>query len=199
MHLNKIHFVLPILLAALFLLPQCTSPSGKTAFGEAEKTAYLEKGKAIAAETFANLSGRLAAALESGGVQQAVPVCQAAAMSITDSLSQLHNAVIRRTSLQVRNPKNAPAEWEKKVLQDFETKAKAGGEIKPFVQMLDDGSVAFAAPIRIMPLCLQCHGKPGETLTPDYDAIIKTLYPADQAIGYADGQLRGMWSIVFKK
>ncbi len=188
-----------LLLAGVFALSQCKNAAGQKTLTEAEKTQYTDRGKTIAAATFSTLSARLTKALEEGGVSNAVQYCNLAAMPLVDSLSTVHNATIRRTSLKVRNPQNQPTEWEKKTLLDFETKDKAGEELKPIVQMLDDQTVAFAAPIRIMPLCVQCHGKEGETMSAENTTFIKGLYPGDQATGYAEGDLRGMWSVVFRR
>ncbi|PSR14475.1 MAG: hypothetical protein DA408_07510 [Bacteroidetes bacterium] len=191
-------FILLVTLA--LLLAQCQSPSGQpTGLTAAEKSTFLTKGKKIATETFAELSGRLAAALEQGGVAYAVPFCSQVALPLADSMGRANNVIIRRTSLRVRNPADAPLAWETSLLQQFATADQAGEDLQPLVQKLPDGTVVFAAPIRVQPLCLQCHGRLGETLeTTDY-AVIHQRYPNDQAIGYALGDLRGMWSIQFKE
>ncbi|MEK7255034.1 MAG: DUF3365 domain-containing protein, partial [Bacteroidota bacterium] len=182
----------------MFQLAQCAAPSQRKTLSEMEKTEYLEKGKTIAGATFAALSSRLTAALEEGGVANAVQYCNLVALPLTDSLSKENNAVIRRTSLQLRNLQNAPSDWEQILLHDYQANAQAGKEIKPTVQLLEDSSVAFAAPILAAPLCLKCHGKTGETMTAADYSIIQKLYPQDQATGYSEGDLRGMWSITFK-
>ncbi|MFT5386878.1 MAG: hypothetical protein ACI81W_004296, partial [Saprospiraceae bacterium] len=69
---------------------------------------YLKKGKTIAAATFANLSGHLQQSLAEGGVPNALKYCNLAAIPLVDSLSQIHQASIRRTSRKVRNPKDKP-------------------------------------------------------------------------------------------
>ena len=175
----------------------CNNQPANEALTDTEKSAYLERGREIAATAFSVLSGNLAAALEKGGVANAVQYCNLAAMPLTDSLSRTNNAVIRRTSLKTRNPKNKPSEWERAALLSFEKEDQAGEELKPVVQLLDGQHVAFAAPIRVMSLCTKCHGKEGETMDAAAARVIRSLYPDDQATGYAEGDLRGMWSIVF--
>ncbi|HMQ61136.1 MAG TPA: DUF3365 domain-containing protein [Flavilitoribacter sp.] len=177
----------------------CKNQPESNSLTEAEKAAYLEKGKGIAAATFTVLSGNLTSALEKGGVSNAVQYCNLAAMPLTDSLSGANHAVIRRTSLKVRNPQNSPSEWERAALLAFEKQDQAGEELKPVVRLLDGQRVAFAAPIRVMPLCTKCHGKEGETMNAADAQVIRSLYPQDQATGYAEGDLRGMWSIVFTR
>ncbi len=188
------------LLALLFLLAQCGSDnktaSKTAAFDEKE---YLEKGKAIAEATFAELSGKLATAIEEKGISGAIEYCNLAAMPLVDSLSKAHNASIRRTSLRVRNPKNAPNNWEKGILSTYETQHQAGQELKPIVKELDEHTVAFTAPIMMKPLCLQCHGEIGTDIATDNYVTIKKLYPEDEAFGFVDRQFRGIWSITFNK
>lgn len=195
--------LLPVLLIISILLSCRESPKPgagekQEAMTAEEKEVYLKKGREIALVTFATLSTELGNALKEGGVSKAVEVCNIAAMPLVDSLSKAHNADIRRTSLKVRNPKNAASETEKEMLMRFEAAQKAGNAPQPEVVEVD-GMVAFYAPIVAQPLCLSCHGKPGETVNSDDYSYIKSLYPDDQAIGYSANDLRGMWAIKFEK
>lgn len=67
------------------------------------------KGTDIATTSFFALSGKLKAALEQGGVPNALEYCKISAYPLIDSLSELHHATIRRTSLKLRNSNNAPS------------------------------------------------------------------------------------------
>jgi hypothetical protein len=40
--------------------------------------------------------------------------------------------------------------------------------------------------------CLNCHGS---ALKPEVAAKVKELYPEDQAVGFASGQLRGAFTL----
>jgi len=160
---------------------------------------FLEKGQQLAATTFKTLSGNLQKAMKEGGVSNAVKYCNLAASPIVDSLSQLHNATIRRTSLKVRNPKNQPSPHELAQLQTYEKQSQSGEKLKAVVKEIDSHTVAFYAPIHVMPVCEKCHGEIGNTLLEkDYD-VIQKLYPEDKAVAYKSGDLRGMWSISFPK
>jgi len=46
---------------------------------------------------------------------------------------------------------------------------------------------------------LSCHGAPGTDIKPEVYAQIKKTYPADEGIGFKQGQLRGLWSVDFKR
>ena len=164
-----------------------------------ESQAYAEKGKMIAKATFEALSGNLKKALKEGGVKEASEYCNIVAMPLTDSLATLHQASIKRTSLKLRNPENKPSANELSVLKEYEQLAMVGSELNPRVQAIGSDRVAFYAPIKTQQLCLSCHGVIGEELTRDNYAILYSLYPEDQATGYADNQFRGMWSIEFQR
>ncbi len=195
----KLAFLLFTTLLISMVACENKSQQKATTIPQADNAAYLEKGKKIAGATFTALSGKLQAAMKEGGVANAIQYCNLAAFPLVDSLSKVHHADIRRTSLKVRNLKDAPNADEKTILEAYEKSAQAGKALKPLVREIDEQSVAFYAPIKVNNLCLQCHGKVGETLAEKNHAFIQQFYPEDKAIGYADGDLRGMWSIRFSK
>ena len=176
-----------------------TKKEKKQSLTTEQKTIYLDKGKQIAAATFTALSQQLQKAVKEGGIPNAIQYCNLSAYPITDSLSQTHQAQIRRTSLKNRNPKNSPSALEKEVLEAFSAKVVAGQPLKPVIKSLDNQTIGFFAPIMVNDFCLKCHGKIGEALTEMDNKTIKQFYPMDKATGYAGGNLRGMWSISFKK
>lgn len=181
----------------LLLLSTCSTTQKSVELTEKEEKDYLQKGQMIAQSSFAALSARLMTAIEQGGVPHAVKYCNTAALPLIDSLSKAHQASIRRTSLKVRNVQDVPQGWEKKILAEYQALLAEGKRPGPVVKKLDQKRVAFAAPIFVAQPCLKCHGKLGETLNDQHYTIIKQLYPQDQAIGYVDGDWRGMWSVTF--
>jgi hypothetical protein len=46
-------------------------------------------------------------------------------------------------------------------------------------------------------MCLNCHGEPDKDIKPENLALIRRLYPQDQATGFQLGELRGAWRIDF--
>ena len=58
--------------------------------------------------------------------------------------------------------------------------------------------VHYYKPILIQAMCLTCHGTPGVEMNAQLAAVIDSLYPSDKAKGYKDGELRGMWHVVFE-
>lgn len=164
-----------------------------------EREAYLGKGAEITGATFVALSGQLKSALQEEGVAGAVQYCNLVAYPLVDSLSRVHQADIRRTSLKVRNPEDEPTAAERAVLEEYHAKKATGEPLLPKVEATGASAVAFYAPILIQETCLKCHGKIGETLMEEDYAIIKKLYPEDEATGYQAGDLRGMWSVTFRR
>ena len=164
-----------------------------------EQEAFLEKGADITTATFSALSGQLKSALQQGGVAGAVKYCNLVAYPLVDSLSRIHEASIRRTSLKARNPKDKPTAAELFVLEAYQANAEAREPLLPRVAAGDASTVTYYAPILIQEACLQCHGKLGETLKAEDYATIRELYPDDEATGYAAGDLRGMWSVTFRR
>ena len=189
-----------VLLFMVLFLAQCKNDkSGEQQLTPDEEKVYLEKGKAMAEATFTALSGKLTKAMEDGGVSGAVQYCNLAAMPLVDSLSKANNASIRRTSQKPRNPIDAPSNWEAEILTSFQQATAKGEKVMPRLKMLENNKVAFAAPIILQPLCMKCHGTVGTDIAEADYAIIKKLYPKDEAVGYKPGELRGMWSIVFEQ
>ena len=64
------------------------------------------------------LKSRLKQAIQSGGLEAGVQECHLAAEPIAESLSQ-NGWEVGRTALKVRNPNNAPDEWEREQLALF--------------------------------------------------------------------------------
>lgn len=166
---------------------------------EVSDSIYLARGQMIAGSTFQALSGQLQQAMKSGGVIEAVSVCQLAANPIVDSLANVHQADIRRTALRVRNPNNTASEAERTILEGYQSALAQKTPLKPNLVDLGNGQVAFYAPIIAADLCLKCHGSVGETLNKQDYTHIQHLYPDDQAIGFQAGDLRGIWSIRMAK
>ncbi|MCB0707602.1 MAG: DUF3365 domain-containing protein [Saprospiraceae bacterium] len=184
--MKYIHFI-----GLFLLLSACTAPP--------EAPDYLANGKTIQAATFSALSSKLQQEMAAGGVSGAVQYCRLAAYPLVDSLSKVYQATIRRTSLKVRNPLDAPTESERVQLNSYQQLHQNGQPLEALIQPISETEIAYYAPILVNDLCLKCHGQPDETLRAVDYAKIQELYPGDKATGYVAGDLRGMWSITFFK
>jgi hypothetical protein len=186
-----------IILIAIFLTAcQSNQPRDLTAEEAAE---YVESGKSIIQEGFKALSGQLGAALNQGGVQNAVTYCNIKANPIMDSLSKAHQVTISRVSIRPRNPGNITGAKDAEIMKDYLKLQSELEPMEPFLETTTEGGVTFYMPITIIsPLCLRCHGKIGTDISQEDYAVIKSLYPNDEATSYTMNELRGMWKVEFE-
>jgi hypothetical protein len=163
------------------------------AVGSAQEDPRVARSRQIAAEFQQALGARLMAAIASGGPVEALAVCNLEAPQIAARLSDETGVTVGRTALRVRNPANAPDGGARSALEAFAA-ALDGGATEPperFVAAADGGARYFRA-IITQPLCVVCHGA---ALAPDVRAAVSRLYPADEATGFAVGDLRGAFVV----
>ncbi len=162
---------------------------------------YTAQGKEIAQASFKKLSNQLQVAMKAGGVENAIGFCNAAALPLTDSLSTKYSAVIKRTSLKLRNTENTPDSLEAKMLNMYQIMSRMRNPVMvPKILEKNKDEIQFYTPIMIASeTCLKCHGIIGQTMSKNDYAIIKRFYPNDKAVDYRLGQFRGMWSITLKR
>ena len=152
-----------------------------------------------AIQTFAStLQGQLMEAMQEGGPTKAIDVCRQSAPEIAADLSAETGWSIGRTSLKLRNPDNAPDEWERAVLEEFDARRAEGvpaAELSRY-EIVEDGDERMFRFMRAIPtagLCLTCHGT---QLSGEIQHALERFYPEDQATGYADGDVRGAFTII---
>ena len=165
---------------------------------EKDKKEYVVKGKEIAQNSAEHLGGQLTKSMKEGGVVKAVPFCNTMAMPLTDEMSEKYNASVKRTSHKFRNEKNTPNDDESRILNEYKNILEANEQPVPVVELDESGKPHFYAPILLQQKCLACHGKVGENIAVRTDSIIRSYYPNDLAIGFSEGDLRGIWSITFE-
>lgn len=182
-------FVYVFLLANVIACKSDQMDLSKTSFIEEQEA--IDRGKSITQNTFTVLSSELKQSMSEGGIENAINYCNINALPITAQLSKENNAIIKRTSLKVRNPKNAPSDQEEMVLREFEKMMDSGKPLTNKV-MQNEQMTMFYAPIITQELCLKCHGAKSDIA--EYDFIL-SKYPNDKAIGFSTGDLRGMWSV----
>ena len=157
------------------------------------------KASRAAAQQFGGaLKEALQQAMQNGGPVSGIAVCHDKAEQIATDLSQKQGLLLGRTSLKIRNPANAPDNWELAVLRQFEARKTQGESVDKleFFAVIDDDqgqkTFRYMKAIPTAALCLNCHG---ETLSAEVAAKLKELYPNDQAHGYKEGDLRGAFTI----
>jgi nitrate reductase cytochrome c-type subunit len=162
---------------------------------------YSDIGFKYASTTKATLGKNLMGAIMEKGTAHALDFCNVQAMPLTDSMSQLHNAIIKRVSDKPRNQNNLANTQELEQIEYYKrliAEGKTGKDIQPNVQINGD-QVQFYYPILTNEMCLQCHGVKNKNVKPATLKMLSELYPEDKATGYQDKEVRGIWSIIFEK
>lgn len=189
--------VLPILASVIIigLIANCQFKSEpKPEAKQVDPAAYTMKGKELATATQKVLGGNLKAAIESKGTEHALEFCNVKAYPLTDSMAVALNAAISRVSDQPRNAANTANEDELAYIAHAKEVLAEGGEVTPKLAQLGDKVVGYY-PIITNQLCMQCHGNPDSQIKDATLAKINQLYPADEATGYSEGELRGIWVV----
>ena len=174
-------FPVLVLAAGCYSKPAGPDPAAVAASEAKAADASDRLGKALMAE--------LTAALGKGGPATAVDVCGSVAERVAAEVSASSGVTARRTSLRVRNPKNAPDPWEKAILDRW-----AAGEKPAPVSEVVGGELRQARPILLKSFCIVCHGGPGE-IDPATKEAVARRYPGDAATGFKEGDLRGAFSL----
>ncbi|HIC33090.1 MAG TPA: DUF3365 domain-containing protein [Flavobacteriaceae bacterium] len=161
-----------------------------------EDLPYDERGLKYALTTKAVLGKNLMGTIQKKGTLEALAFCNEKAYPLTDSMSVVHNANIKRVSDKPRNPNNKASLIELDYIKTFKKQLENQEDISPIVKEGAD-QVHVYYPIVTNSMCLQCHGKPNENIKPEIIKKLTLLYPEDQATGYKTDQVRGIWSIAF--
>lgn len=144
------------------------------------------------------LRDQLAANVKEKGAGEALPQCYYQSLTIGKEVETTTGIRIKRTSLKVRNPRNAPDAFEREALERYERFRQQGSmpsdEIR---QDRVDGKPVwrYTKPILMAASCIPCHGAEDE-LGEGVRRSLDEKYPDDKAVGYAVGDLRGIVSAV---
>lgn len=150
-----------------------------------------------ASEAGRGLKKRLQSAMKAGGPVEAVVACNLQAPTVVADVAEIRGVTVGRASLRLRNPANAQAPaWVAAWLDTHGSKpVGAGPAVAEVVSTGEATAVArVLRPLPVEPVCLTCHG-PRETVAAPVRERIAALYPDDNALGYAVGDLRGvLWA-----
>ncbi|MEQ9330567.1 DUF3365 domain-containing protein [Thalassobaculum sp.] len=132
------------------------------------------------------------------GPAAAIAVCRHLAPQISAEIEAASGWSIRRPALRARNPEMRPTPAERSAMLGFEARHAAGQPVEMLrtVRATEsaDGKVTvhFMQAIPMLEGCLACHGS---DIEPQTAAAIRALYPDDEAVGFAVGDLRGAFSL----
>lgn len=187
-------------LIVLLLISSCENPRKSTKLTDEQlKNLAITEGDVISQVTQMVLASKLKKVVQEEGIPEALKYCNVNAFPIVDSLEDVHNVKVKRASTNTRNPGDTPNNMERSVINDYSRQIDKG-QTPEAVAILDEQNIHYFKPIVISAeLCLKCHGQIGSDLLEKNHEIIKELYPNDNATGHKLGDLRGIWSITFKK
>ena len=183
--------LVPVLIGGVLL----TAGKKSSLDPETEKK-VVEIGKKATMTLLKTLLGEVTTSLEEKGPVATINYCSERAYPLTDSISEAFGVKIKRTTFKYRNPKNKPDKYEEEALRYFEKFFKEGK--KPpahYVQKVKVGDklvYRYYFPLKVLKLCLTCHGTPGKDIKPEVYEAIKKKYPEDKAVGYKEGDFRGV-------
>lgn len=169
-----------------------------TAAGTEE--AALAKGRAAARGLNETLRARLVESMKGAGPEGAMAVCAYQARALESEAERDQGVKVKRTSLNLRSPRNAPDPYERGLLERLSAQARSGGlPDEVFEERREGGSKTYryAKPIIMGPACLACHGSDAE-VSGEVRKILKEKYPQDAAMGYRNGDFRGIVSVVIE-
>ena len=184
---------IPILF--LLLATVAAAPPADTPPAIPDDTA-IALSRAVAAQFQQELGGALQTAIKTQGTAGAVTACATIAPEVADRLSSQSGASVRRTALRNRNPMAVPDAHEYAVMTALAA-APADGAGKPAEDAGWTGTGAdrrfrYMRAIPTAEMCLSCHGT---NIAPAVAAAIAAAYPGDRATGFAQGSMRGAFSI----
>ena len=167
------------------------------ALPERERQVLIQRGVDISRTVTAAMMGKLLPQMQQSGPISAIKFCSTQAVATTDSLSKQERVSISRVSHLTRNPNNTANGYELELINNYISQLKENKTLTPTL-LAQQSKNTFYAPIVIqMPTCLKCHGKVGTDIGSDVHQAIQELYPNDKAVGFEQGQLRGLFKIEF--
>ncbi len=163
----------------------------------ADENPELNEARALVKEFGTTLKGEVQKGMQEGGPVHTIDVCSKKAPDIAKDISHKSGWEVARTSLKYRNPGNAPDEWEREVLEQFEARKNAGEPVQSleFAELVGSGEdrrFRYMKAIATGEVCLNCHAT---EIKPEVEAKIKDIYPTDQARGFKTGDIRGAFSL----
>lgn len=159
---------------------------------------WKSKGDSLTTQTFETLRKTLQKAISERGLPGAVEFCNTAALDLTRTYAA-KEIQIKRTSDKIRNPVNTPDEMENDVIKTYLNQKEENKQLTAIIKQDLKGNQHYFKPIFVQSMCLNCHGTKETQIKPDTWDMIRKKYPNDAGFNYKEGDLRGVWHIVFTK
>ena len=155
----------------------------------------LSRADLIVASMQDALLRELTDAIRTGGPAFAIKSCHIDVIGTIQRIGRQEGVAAGRTSDRLRSPTNAPRPWAAALVA--QNSGRRVRDVPGFVVDLGD-KVGVLRPIAQRPMCAACHGAAGG-LDPAVRAELKDRYPRDQAVGFAEGEIRGWFWVEMPK
>lgn len=143
------------------------------------------------------LRKKLTETVQKEGAAGAIDVCAKDAPEIIARIERELGVTVKRSSLKLRNPGNAPDAAEADLLKALAASELAGEELPEGIATFPNDSHRFYKVIKVERSCLQCHGQPS-AMQEAVREVLTATYPEDKAVGYEEGEIRGIISVTVK-
>jgi uncharacterized protein DUF3365 len=188
-------FLFVIVAAAAAVHGQSSTGTWRINEAPAELRPAISRADVIIAAMHDALLWELNSALEQGGPTLAIKSCHIDSTRVSQRVGREEGVAAGRTSDRLRNPTNAPRPWAAPIV-----KANAGRraqDVPGFVVDLGD-KVGVLRPVAQRARCGSCHGRQDKFSTA-VRAELRERYPADRAIGFEEGDIRGWYWVEIPK
>ena len=179
--------------------PQAQSPlppgTWRIADAPAELRSSVSRADLIVVSMQDALLRELTNALNQGGPTFAIQSCHIDVIGAIQRIERREGIAAGRTSDRLRSPANAPRPWAAPLV--MANAGRLARDVDGFAVDLGD-VVGVLRPIAERPMCASCHG-PAGTVDPAVSAALKERYPADRAVGFAEGEIRGWFWVEMPK
>ncbi|MFH2036435.1 MAG: DUF3365 domain-containing protein [Candidatus Zixiibacteriota bacterium] len=159
--------------------------------------AILRQASAKKIESFTMAAKRtLSESIRSYGLVESIDICSdfVPELSMSDSQKGIE---LNRISSRNRNKNNTPDSIQTLILDKFEKNATRLEYYEDFRKINNENYYLFYKPIYMEKNCLNCHGDIKQ-MSEDLNSKLTELYPDDNAVGYNEGDFRGLFVISIK-
>lgn len=155
----------------------------------------IARADAIIVAQHSALLRQLTRALSEGGATLAIQSCHLEATSNANWIGRKYGYAMGRTSYRLRSPTNKPRAWAARIVE--KNAGRQAADVSGFAVDLGD-RVGLMRPIAMQPMCQACHGVP-DKMQPAIRSVLLERFPADRAVGFTNGEIRGCYWIEIPK
>jgi hypothetical protein len=175
-----------------------TNPAGRSwriREAPAEWRQIVSRADVIIVAMQSSLLSQLHSKLSQGGPALAFGACHVDTAELTHRIARGEGIAAGVTSDRLRDPTNKPRDWAADLVAAHA--GRRARDVEGFAVDLGD-RIGVLRPMVQQKTCVNCHG-PVETLSPTVKQLLAERYPADRAVGFNEGEIRGWFWVEMPK